>query len=117
MAKNFWALRMPHPYLPCLTLFNNKGHVCPYLLTGLNKANKEPQNPYLACLALLKDKEPHVSLSPPIIPCLTIRIHVFLIITQDVIEGDKDFKIFSFSPYQHTGKRKSFENFVACPYL
>ena len=74
-------------------------------------------HPYLACLGLLKDKEPHVSLSPPIIPCLTIRIHVFLIITQDVIGGDKDFKIFSFSPYQHTGKRKSFENFVACPYL
>ena len=60
MAKKFWALRMPHPYLPCLALFNNKGHVCPYLLTGLNKANKEPQNPYLPCLALLKDKDTRV---------------------------------------------------------
>ena len=46
-----------------------------------------------------------------------IRIHVFLIVKQDVIGGDKDFGKNRSFPYQHTGKRKSSEKFVSRPYL
>lgn len=47
----------------------------------------------------------------------TIRKHVFLIITQGVIGGDKDFRKNQLVPYLLTGSGEVLKNFVARPYL
>ena len=44
--KNFWALRMPHPYLLCLALLKDKGTRVPYCQTRPNKGDKETRVPY-----------------------------------------------------------------------